>query len=335
MKQIINKYLEGKATVEEQERLLEWLRKKENRFVFNKYRLDWKESLDAKQLPDESHESWSQIQVAILERNYKQWQHIRKTQLFFRYAAIFFFAISLAGLSWYFILSEPMHPLYTSVVAEKGQISKVDLPDGSQVWLNSGSKIRYSNLFASKNRDIKLNGEAYFDIAHNEQLPLIVNCGELKVKVRGTKFNVKTCEENNDVDVVLEEGSVELLNTEVESFDYELKPGERAIFNIKERKLTVSNVNTTKFTSWKEGILNIYDQSLEQVVNRLEARYNQKFQFSDQIKDFRYTFTIQNESLDEIIKLMKKITPIKAIQKDDIIVFQVDMTKIKRPMDKK
>jgi ferric-dicitrate binding protein FerR (iron transport regulator) len=327
MKQIIYKYLEGKATEAEQHKLLKWLRNKENRFVFNSNSLGWKESLDSNQLPDENLESWNQIQAVILEKSYKQWQHSRKVQSFFKYAAIFFFMVTLTGLTLYFVYSKPIQPLYTSVVAEKGQISKVELPDGSLVWLNSGSEITYSNLFAEKNRNIQLNGEAYFNVAHNEQLPLVVSCGELNVKVLGTKFNVSAYEENKHVDVVLEKGSVELL-------DYCLKPGERAMFSKTERNMTVSNVNTAKFTSWKEGIINIYDQSLEQVVKRLESRYNQKFIFSNDIKDYRYTFTIKNEPLDEIINLMEKITPVKAIQKDDVIVFQMDIDKMRKSMEK-
>lgn len=335
MKQIIYKYLEGKATKEEQYKLLKWLQDKENRFDFNSCSLAWKESLDANRLPDGSQESWNKIQKLLSEKRYKQWQHSRKIQMFFMYVAIFFFAVTLAGLSWYFTQStKPNQILYTSVAAEKGQISKVELPDGSKVWLNSGTEITYSNLFADANRNIQLTGEAYFDVSHNEQLPLVVTCGELKMKVLGTKFNVTAYKENNDVNVVLEEGAVKLLDTNVESFNYLIKPGERAIFNTTERKLTVSKVNTAKFTSWKDGIINIYDQSLEQVVKRLEARYNQKFKFNDGVKDFRYTFTIKNEPLDEIIQLMEKITPVKAIQKDDIIVFQIDMAKMRKSMDK-
>lgn len=330
MEQIIKKYLEGKATEEDQAHLLEWLRKKSNQFVFNSYSLAWKESLDANQLPDNSHESWNQIQAVILEKSYKQWQHSKKVQLFFRYAAIFFFAVSVAGLSWYLIQSKPDQLFYTTVVAEKGQISKVELPDGSLVWLNSGSKITYNNLFANANRDIQLSGEAYFNVTHNGQLPLVVNCGELQVKVLGTKFNVTSYKDLDGVDVVLEKGTVELFDSKISSFQYRLKPGEMAKFDKNNRKLQIREVNTPKFTSWKEGILNIYDQPLDVVVKKLETRYNQKFEISPEIKHCRYTFTIKNESMEEIIKLMGKITPIIAIQKNDVIYLSIDKKKIKK-----
>lgn len=334
MEPIIKKYLEGNATDEEQIRLLEWLRKKENCFVFNSYSLSWRESLDLNQLSGESLKSWNQIQTVILEKSFRQWQRTRKIQSFFRYAAIFFFILAIGSLSWYYITSKPEPQLYTSVVAENGQISKVELPDGSLVWLNSGSKITYNNLFAKGNRNIQLTGEAYFNVSHNEHLPLVVSCGELKVKVLGTKFNVNAYNNHEHINIVLEKGSIELSDCNIESFNFRLHPGERAKFDKELRKISVSNVNTLKFTSWKDGIINIYDQSLEQVVKRLEMRYNQKFKVDEEVKGLRYTFTIKNESLGEIVKLMEKITPVKAFQKDDLIVFEMDKDKMRKSMNK-
>lgn len=335
MQLIITKYLEGQASNVEQAKLLVWLRKKENRLIFNRFSLEWKESLDVTQLPSENLESWNNIQTALLQKSYAGWQTSRKMNQFFRVAAIFFFVISI-GSSVYFYMNqtEKFPEVYTNVMAENGQISKVELPDGSLVWLNSGSEISYSNFYASKNREIKLTGEAYFQVTRNEDIPLIVNSGELKIKVLGTKFNVSVYPESDHIDVVLVSGKVELLNSNIESFSYFLKPGERAVFDRNNRNLKVSNVNTTKFTSWKDGIVNIYNQPLEEVAKRLETRYNQKFEFTDEVKGFHYTFTIKNESLDEIIKLMEKITPVKATQKEHIISFKLDQSKKRRPMEK-
>ncbi len=333
MQNIVTKYLEGRATEAEQAKLLQWLRVKKNNLDFHRFRLVWKNSLDENRFPGDGSESWNQIQAQLLQKSYNGWQNSRKMNQFFRIAAIFFFVISIGSLAYFFANQEESLPeFYTSVMAENGQISKVELPDGSLVWLNSGSEITYSNFFASNNRNIKLVGEAYFQVTKNKELPLVVDCDELQVKVLGTQFNVAAYPENDFVDVVLEEGSVELLNKKVESFSYKLRPGERAMFDKSDRKLAVSNVNTSKFTSWKEGIINIYDQSLEELTKRLETRYNQEFEFDDDVKNFHYTFTIKNESLDEIIKLMEKITPIKATQKQDTISFKLDKNK-KRMVD--
>jgi len=335
MQSIITKYLEGRSTKAEQTKLLMWLRKKENRLVFNSYSLAWKNSLDENQFPAESEESWNTIQTALLQKSYNRWQISRKANQFFRIAAIFFFVISLGSLTYFFTTqSKSLPEFYTSIMAENGQISKVELPDGSQVWLNSGSKISYNNYFASNNRDISLSGEAYFQITKNEDIPLVVSSGDLRVKVLGTKFNVEAYPESHQINVVLESGKVELLNSKVESFSYKLKPGERATFDKNDRNLKIDNVNTSKFTSWKEGIINIYDQSLEELAVRLETRYNQKFEIAEDVKDFHYTFTIENESLDEIIKLMERITPVKAEQKQDTISFKLDKNKKRGSKDK-
>lgn len=330
MQDIINKYLEGRTTDTEQAKLLQWLRIKKNSFDFHRFSLVWKNSLDENQFPGDSEESWNKIQTQLLQKSFKGWQKYRKMNQFFKYAAILFFVISIGSLAYFFVNQKELLPeYYTSVIAENGQISKVELPDGSIVWLNSGSEITYSNFFASDNRNIKLAGEAYFEVTKIEGLPLVVDCEELLVKVLGTQFNVAAYPNNNFVDVVLEKGSVELLNEEVESFSCKLKQGERALFDKSNRDLTVSNVNTSKFTSWKKGIMNVYDQTLEELVERLETRYNQEFEFNDDVKNFHYTFTIKNESLDEIIKLMEKITPIKATQKQDTILLKLDKNKKK------
>lgn len=332
MQAIVTKYLEGTATKAEQEKLLMWLRKKENRLVFNSFKLEWKNRLDINQFPRESEESWNNIQTTLLQKSYTGWQNSRKMNQFFRIAAILFFVVGIGSLAYFFTTQSKQIPVfYTSVMAENGHISKVELPDGSIVWLNSGSEITYSNYFASNNRDINLSGEAYFQVTKNEEIPLIVNSGDLQVKVLGTKFNVDAYPKSHQINVVLESGKVELLNSKVESFSYKLKPGERATFDKKDMDLKISNVNTSKFTSWKEGIINIYDQSLEELIERLETRYNQKFEIAADVKDFHYTFTIKNESLDEIIKLMERITPVKAVQKQDTISFKLDKKKKRGP----
>ncbi len=335
MKEIAIKYFEGRATEAEQAELLAWLRLKGNRLNFNNYRLAWRKGLDEGQFPANSEESWNKIQTELLQKSFNRWQKNRKINQSLRIAAIFFFLISLGSLTYFFAgINRTIPEFYTSVLAENGHISKVELPDGSIVWLNSGSKIAYNNSFASGNRDVSLSGEAYFQVRKNKEIPLVVSSGEFQVKVLGTKFNVSAYPEKEKIDVTLESGSVELLNSNIETFQLKLKPGERAVFDKTNRNIVVSNVNTSKFTSWKEGIMNIYDQSLEELAERLETRYNQKFILDDDVKKLKYTFTIKNESLDEIILLMGKITPISAVQKNDTILIKMKQNRRERSMKK-
>lgn len=330
MKDTAFKYFEGRATDAELEKLLDWLRKKENRIVFNSYRLDWKKSLEPGQFPGGGRESWNRLQAALGQKSYNRWQKSRKMEQFFRVAAIFFFVVSLGSLVWYFTHQPQTIPeTYTSVIAENGQISKVELPDGSLVWLNAGSQIIYNNFFSTENREVSLSGEAYFDVTKNETLPLVVDCNGLKVKVLGTRFNVNAYETGKKAEVVLEKGAVELLNANSTTGFYRMKPGERVNINLETNQYAAGMVNTARYTSWREGIINIYDLSIEDLVKRLEKRYNQQFELAPEVKNFRYTFTIENEPLEDVLKLMERITPVKVEQTDETIKIELDKKKLK------
>ncbi|MFV0268652.1 MAG: FecR family protein [Draconibacterium sp.] len=288
----------------------------------------WKRNLDQSSLPEGSEESWLFIQERMLQDSFNRRKYSNRVNWFVRIAAIFFFTLSLGG-GFYVIsgIHEQGSESYTEVEAENGQISKVKLPDGSLVWLNSGSKIAYNSQFGSHNRDVKLDGEAYFQVKEDKKLSFLVNSGKIQVKVYGTRFNVSAYPESENIDVVLESGKVQLLSPEVPSFQCFLRPGEKASFIKISNQLVVNQVNTMKFTSWKDGILNIYNQPLSEVVKRLEKRYNQQFEYSAELTDFHFTFTIKNESLEEIIHIMEKIAPIKTNQQKHIIVFKLDQNK--------
>ncbi len=330
MKETAFKYFEGRATEAEQEQLLNWLRKKENRIVFHSFSLEWSKNLEPGRFPAGGDESWQKLQAVLGQKSYNRWQETRRVQQFFRVAAIFFFVVALSTLAWYFTQQQPAIPeTYTTVVAGNGQISKVQLPDGSQVWLNSGSEIAYNNFFSAQNREITLTGEAYFDVVKNEDLPLVVDCSGLKVKVLGTRFNVNAYAENNSAEVVLEEGSVELFSPGAEDAFYRMEPNEKVELNLETRKYNASVVNTRRYTSWTEGIQNIYDLPMEELVKRLEKRYNQQFELTPEVKKLRYTFTIENESLEDILKLMERITPVKATQKEEVIKIEIDTNKMR------
>jgi len=333
MNEIILKYLEGTATDAEKAELLVWLRKKENRKQFNFQKSVWKSGQEKDSFPGGGQKTWTKIQSDMLERSFEGWQKSGKTQQLLRYAAIFFFLTTLGTLIWISNRSSLPPELSTKVIADGGYISKVVLPDGSLVWLNSGSTLSYNNGFAFHDRIVKLSGEAYFDIRKNKDIPFRVMCNELEVKVTGTKFNVNAFPGTDKIRIVLEEGAVELLNKNNTSSGYHMKPGQLAECNVSDMKVKVSEINTYKYTSWKEGVINIYDQTLEEVAERLKFRYNQEFVVSDEVKNYHYTFTVKNEPLNEIIGLIEKITPVKAVQEGAVINFLPDRNKIKR-MDK-
>jgi len=333
MKEIIIKYLEDSAADAEKEELMLWLRNKKNRLDFTNQRIEWQKSLDSESYPGGGEVTWNKIQTGLMEKSYWGWQKSRVISQYLRYAAIFFFLTTIGSIAWQLVLKPGSNSeLVSRIIADKGQISKVELPDGSFVWLNSGSSLTYNGGFGAENREVSLYGEGYFEIFRNEKLPLTVDCGELKVKVTGTKFNINISLVNNKTSVALEEGEVMLLSQSSKTGPT-LKPGQMAEFDPSVKSLIVKEVNVGKHTAWKEGVINFYDQSLEEILEKLKLRYNQEFVLSEGAKAYRYTFSIRNESLHDVISLIQKITPIKAKQNGNLIEIEVDNEKIKR-MDK-
>ncbi len=323
MEETIIKYLEDSATDAERHELLVWLRNRENRKAFIFHRSVWEKQLDSSHFPAGGGETWNRIQSGLLEKSSEGWQKSRKLMQVLRYAAIFFFLTTMGfSLLWYLQGNRSGEETVTRIMADNGHISRAALPDGTQVWINSGSAISYTGDYGIRNREVHLTGEAYFEARKGSRHPLVVNCEELMVRVTGTRFNISAIPGTQNISVILEEGSVELLRQQNASFYYQLKAGEMASFDLANKKMTVSTTNTRRYTSWKEGIINIYEQTLEEVAERLQSRYNQEFVVSPEVKDFHYTFTIKSESLPEIIALIEKITPVKAIQEGNIITFR-------------
>lgn len=330
MKSKITKYLKGKSSAEEQTELLNWVRKDGHLHEFQQIKEEWKAEVVKEAVPSEYAGNWQSIQNHMIDQLQKDIQRKHRTLNFFRYAAIFIVAIGLPALFYISTQNKNQAPLtYTTVSADYGQISKVLLPDSSVVWVNSGSTIKYNNHFSASNRDIELVGEAFFKVKHNADLPLVVSSSGLQVKVLGTEFSVSDYPEETNIQVVLEKGKVELSSAADVTFKKEMKPGELASFDKTMKKLSVGNVNTNLYTSWKDGMINIYNLPLSELVIKLEKRYNQKFEVDDAIKSMPYTFTIKNEDLSSVLRLMEKITPVIAIQDKNVIKLKHNKTKLK------
>lgn len=225
-----------------------------------------------------------------------------------KYAAIIAVLFVLSAVMHYMGKeSESGEPIqYTSVVADYGQISKVILPDSTVVWLNSGSTLKYNNKFSINNRDLDLIGQAYLNVHKNKNLPLFVACNKLKVKVLGTKFDVESYPGDATISIVLEEGSVELQHSKKDNFNYELKPGEMAIYNLESQKLDITKTEPSRYTNWKDGLLIFQDEKMAEVLHKLERKYGIKVEvLNPRVYNSVFNAKFKNESLEKIVDLMK------------------------------
>ncbi|RKD90329.1 FecR family protein [Mangrovibacterium diazotrophicum] len=198
---------------------------------------------------------------------------------------------------------------WVEVVSPYGLRTNFELPDGTRVCLNSGTHLKYNTDFAKK-RTLSIEGQAYFDVIHNPKIPFVVHTEVFDVTVLGTKFSVSSFDSDNQVDVVLEKGKVQLDGVN-HSFTKVMKPDERFTFNKQESEGKIEQVDAGYLTSWKDGVLVFRNEPLSLVLKRLGRWYNVDFEITDsELMDFRYRATFKDEPLDEVLSLISLTAPI-------------------------
>ena len=199
---------------------------------------------------------------------------------------------------------------YQEITSPFGMSSKVDLPDGSTVWLNSGSKLKYPVAFVSDERRIYLSGEAYFKVHSDKTHPFIVTTDKMDVKATGTQFNVEAYTADSITAVTLIEGVVDV--NIGKSISENLKPNQRIVLNSIRNTYSKNETDAKHWGVWKEGILAFRDQPLQEVFKRLGRTFNVDIKVKDSVVAQQlYRATFEEESLDEILRLLKISAPIK------------------------
>lgn len=178
--------------------------------------------------------------------------------------------------------------LYNTLIVPRGKKSQVKLPDGTLVWLNAQSSLRFPVAFNSAKREVTLEGEAYFDVEKDEKKPFIVHSGIVQVEVLGTSFNFRAYD--RIVYTTLEKGKVRVSDN---TSSLTLTPGEQASFNTGTGAARKAPVFTRLYTGWKDGELYLEDQSLGNIAVMLSRSYDYEFEFEDSsLKDIRFTVDI-------------------------------------------
>jgi len=250
----------------------------------------------------------------------------KKTQIWYYYrqiAAILLIPVLVFSI-WYYYFSSANESVklaqqtpmsWVEINAPDGARVEFLLPDSTRGWLNSGSKLKYPTVFNEKRR-VELSGEAWFDVKHLDESEFVVSVLDMDVKVLGTQFNVSAYFNDDYTDVTLERGKVEI-NGKTATYNRLLIPNEKLSFNKKTKSVVLTEVEATRFSAWKEGYLVIDNESLGQVINRLERWYNVNIEIQDEtLKSYRFKATFKDEPLEEVLKLIAKTTPI--IYKIDI-----------------
>jgi len=261
---------------------------------------------EAKQLQkSDKSASWNAIENQIRKN---------KIQLycfkFLKYAAILVVAFAVG---FYFqSLNKNQQIQYAEMEIMFGQTGHLFLFDGTEVWLNSGSKFRYPNQFNTNERDVFLEGEAFFKVAKNKHLPFKVKTGQLEIKVLGTSFNVSAYPGEASQSVVLVEGKVQLNNPDGKKIG-EMLPGQLAVKTEGDAKIRVQSADPYFYTSWKDGKVIFDGENLGEIAKKMERWYNVEIRFdAENLKDFKFTGTIlRNKPIDQTIMTMELLAPIR------------------------
>lgn len=185
--------------------------------------------------------------------------------------------------------------------------SQARLSDGSTVWLHGGSTLTYDTRFGAASRDVKLSGEGFFDVAKDARRPFTVEVEGLKVRVHGTRFNIRTS--GNGVAVALVEGSVAL--DAGNGSQQMLRPGQIARYDPASRRLTVEQGDVAMESCWAAGRLAFDRQPLGEICRYMARWYDTEIHISPALaRNYAYTFTITDEPLEEILRIMSRINPI-------------------------
>jgi transmembrane sensor len=161
---------------------------------------------------------------------------------------------------------------YNTMTTPKGRQFQLVLSDGTKVWLNAASSIRYPTVFGNKERKVEITGEAYFEVAHNASAPFKVKVNaETEIEVLGTHFNINSYENEESINTTLLEGSVRVKNI---SGTIVLAPGQQARVNGEEKIKVFSDVDVERVMAWKNGVFNFNDATLQEVMRQLERWYD-------------------------------------------------------------
>lgn len=319
IERIIAKSFKGELDSKEQIFLDQWISlSQENKKKFGIYEKLWKRSgelLLSNTIDVEA--SLLKTKKRIPDFRFKR----RNSFVNLRVAAALILAMGLGFLFNYLLGANDLidgtsGTVYQEVRASYGTRTKLLLADGTNVWLNSGSTLKFPIDFDNaEERVVELNGEGYFDVTKNESKPFIVNTSGLDVKVYGTSFNVSAYEEYDSMEVALVEGKVSLVQGAKGSRkEYMvLNPNDVVECNISEKRLSrISDSKMSKYTAWKEGKIVFYGDPIDKVVSRLEKWYNVDIEISDKaLENYRFTATFNDESLEQVLKLLSLSSPME------------------------
>lgn len=315
IEELLPSWFEGTLNPEERERVEQWKNaSEENRQIFTGLLRAWEGTMQLNRMKHYDAEKAlirvnSIITAQKKNRIFEVFQKVAAVLILPLIVAIFLFAINKSNKE-----KDPFVAWHTLEIPA-GMRSEFYLPDSTKVYLNSKSSLSYPLVFSDNMREVKLSGEAYFEVAENKEVPFIVNNGRINIEVTGTEFLATNYVHEELTEIVLLNGSINLfqggyLTTKKDII--QLNPGEKAFYKENNKNLVVEQVDSEKYIAWKAGMLMFREDPMPEVVRRLNRWYNVDIHLEGpELKDWTYTATFEDESLMQVLELLKISAPIE------------------------
>jgi transmembrane sensor len=206
--------------------------------------------------------------------------------------------------------------IFNTIIVPYGKQSKITLSDGSEVWLNSGTKFTYPIALGKEKREVYLEGEAIFKVTHNEQSPFYVITLDYEVKVLGTVFNVSSYPDDAYTTTALESGSVEislLSNVSSENKSVKITPGTLATFSKQENDIITEKVNVSRYMSWREGVFIFENDNLNYILKKVSRHYKVPIIIENENQEENtYSGNLDiTTDLEQVLNILKKTAEFK------------------------
>ena len=266
-----------------------------------------------------ARKGWEKFRANINRQKQRHWSWRRVAAA----AVLTGFIVAASFYAGYSVhKAKPVETAYHTLTIPAGQYAQLTLADGSEIWLNSRSKLVYPERFTSTTREIQLEGEGLFKVAPDKKRPFVVKTEAMNVIASGTQFNVSAYPDDNAVAVTLIEGMVKL-HSNANNIDYETKTGQLTVYDKSENHISAQDINTDAQISWIYGEYHFKETTLAEITRRLERMYNVVFVFHNEaLKQKQFTGTFYNhQSIETILQLITTSGKMRyTMEKDTIYI---------------
>jgi len=209
--------------------------------------------------------------------------------------------------------------VFNELLIGKGEEYQLVLSDGTRVWLNSETRLKFPVQFSKNRREVILEGEAFFEVTKNPNAPFVVKTGPMDIEVLGTSFNVSAYKDEASIQTTLVEGKVKVSSSIGQSQEQILKPNEQAVFSKSNNQFEIIEVNAALYACWREGVFIFDEENLDDILRKLSRWYDINVFFqSEEVRSYQFSGKLPRfKNCNELLEMIEKTTDVQFTMKEN------------------